>query len=65
QEIVKDGINGALLEEESINALVKGLHKMLALSEQELYNLRQNAFDTWSQQFNAEKNYKDMINLLK
>jgi glycosyltransferase involved in cell wall biosynthesis len=58
-EIVKDGYNGYLLNVIATPEEIAGtITRYLALSEAEKREMRVNAFKTWDELYNAEKNYQ-------
>lgn len=67
-EIVEHNHNGLLLPSNpSPEELAIALRKFMHLSEEERNTYRQNAFNTWNEKYNAEKNYtvfvKEILNL--
>lgn len=61
-EIVKDGYNGYLLNViASSNEIANAITKYFALSDSKKNEMRANAFKTWEESYNAEKNYKIFI----
>lgn len=58
-EIIKDGINGFLMPADvSAETVAKYIQKYLDLSPEEKNRLRQNAYKTWNERYNADKNYR-------
>ena len=62
-EIVTDGVNGFLLPPNvSAEIVAKTIEKYYGLTINEKNKLRKNAYITWNEKFNSEKNYNDFIN---
>ena len=59
-EIVKDGYNGYLLNVNAASAEIANvITNYLSLTDTQKSELRQNAFKTWDESYNAEKNYRE------
>lgn len=59
-EIVKNGFNGFLLSENPTVEEVDNTIRMFCnLSDQDKCKMRQNSFNTWNTEYNAEINYKE------
>ena len=64
-EIVKDAYNGYLLRPDCTSAdIAAAIQRYVNLSEEEKIGMRINARKTWEEEFNAEKNYPEFIQLL-
>lgn len=65
-EIIEDGKNGYLLSANpSINEIIEKLTQLYEMSEDEYFNMRKSAFNTWESKFNAESNYSELIYNIK
>ena len=65
-EIVIDGVTGWLLPPNPEPALVaEKISEIFEMKDAEKKKIRQNAYDHWQKNFNAEKNYPAFVNLLK
>jgi colanic acid/amylovoran biosynthesis glycosyltransferase len=61
-EIVKDGYNGYLLSVIATpDEIARAITKYFALSATEKEQMRNNAFKTWNEHYNAERNYQTFI----
>ena len=61
-EIIQGGINGVLLKADSgANEIAAAIINFHSLSEAEKNKFRSEAFNTWDEKFNAEKNYSSFI----
>ena len=61
-EIVKDGYNGFLLSADATpEEVAENIKKYYFLPGEEKLKMRENAFRTWDEEYNAEKNYKDFV----
>lgn len=61
-EIVRDGMNGYLLPlTDDIKVIVEALEKFYTLPMNEKMILRAEAFETWNQFYNAQKNYESFV----
>lgn len=64
-EIVNES-NGFLISNNpSCEEVVDAINKFKSLTEDEMINIRKNAFDTWKMKYNADKNYMDFIEEIK
>mgnify|MGYP001235183089 CR=1 FL=1 len=64
-EIVKNGYNGFLLRANpSPVEIAEALTKFYNLTVDEKNKMRQNAYTTWDQEYNAKKNYKSFIDAI-
>lgn len=64
-EIVNES-NGFLLSSHpTVEEVVECIHKFKSLKEDEIINIRKNAFYTWESKYKAEKNYMDFIEEIK
>ncbi len=62
-EIVKDGYNGFLVSQNPTpEELAKTISRFISLSDEENKQMRKNAYKTWFEEYNAEKNYKAFVN---
>ncbi|NTW34232.1 MAG: glycosyltransferase, partial [Bacteroidetes bacterium] len=62
-EIVKNEYNGFLLSENPEPAEVTGvIEKFYNLSDEKIKTLRNNAYTTWNELYNADKNYTKFVN---
>lgn len=62
-EIVKDGFNGFLLTPNpSPKEIKETINKFNNLSHEQRLTMRKNAYDTWNNDYNAEKNYQKFVN---
>ena len=65
-EIVIDGYNGFLINPNSTSSDVSQIiNKFYTLKLNEINDLRNNAFLTWKKKFNADSNYKLLINQIE
>ncbi len=65
-EIIEDGVNGFLMPPNPTAKEVSVyIQKYLDLSIDEKRQFRLNAFKTWQEKFDAEKNYQEFINQIK
>lgn len=63
-EIVKNGVNGVLINKDiSSKKLAKAIDNILE-DKENLYIMRRNAKETWENNFNANKNYKQFYDML-
>lgn len=61
-EIIENGKNGYLLSSHpEASEIIEKLSKLYHLDEENYFNLRRNAYQTWKDKFNAEINYSDLI----
>jgi len=64
-EIVKNGINGFLLSQDPTpKEIAETILKFHNLSEDEKLTLQKNAYNTWKNKFNAEKNYQEFVDII-
>lgn len=64
-EIVKDGFNGyLLLPNPTSEEIAETITKFYSLSVAEKLLMRQNAYNTWNEEYNAEKNYTTFVDQL-
>lgn len=65
-EIIKDGVNGFLMPSDaSAETVAKFIRKYLDLTTEEKNRLRRNAYKTWDERYNAEKNYSKFTTQLQ
>lgn len=62
-EVVKDGYNGILSEDCTVESYVKALKRFLAMSEQEKQVMRENAFLTYKERFTIERCGEEYLKL--
>ena len=64
-EIVINGYNGILVDPKEDNSLIaKSLDGLLSMPQEEYIELRNNARTSWEKSFNAERNYREFIEVL-
>ncbi|MEI6122910.1 MAG: glycosyltransferase [Bacteroidota bacterium] len=64
-EIVIDGYNGFLVSKNPTpEELAKTISKFISLSDEENKQMRKNAYNTWFEEYNAEKNYKAFVDTI-
>jgi glycosyltransferase involved in cell wall biosynthesis len=62
-EIVNDGYNGFLLSQNPTpQEVADAIIHFYNFSDEEKNHLQQNAYNTWFEEYNAEKNYIEFIN---
>ena len=62
KEIISDSYNGFLMSNlPSKFEVADTIKKFYELSEEEILKMRQNAYNTWGEKFNGNKNYKNFI----
>jgi len=65
-EIVKDGCNGFLLQQDPIaEEIAEAIKKYHFLPESEKNLMRENAYKTWDEEYNAEKNSAKFIKIIR
>lgn len=65
-EIIEDNENGFLMPAElSSEKAAEFLNKYISLSSSEKQIFRQNAYKTWKEKYNAEKNYREFAKKIK
>lgn len=61
-EIIEDKINGYLMSANpEVSEIIEKLTQLYNLNEEDYFNLRKNAYQTWQNKFNAEANYSELI----
>jgi glycosyltransferase involved in cell wall biosynthesis len=64
-EIIEDNVNGFLIPADPTPEIVSEyIKKYINLTLEEKEEFRLNAFNTWKEKYDAEKNYKDFINCI-
>jgi len=65
-EIIEDGKNGYLLSANpSTNEIIEKLSQLYHMKEDDYFNMRKNAYNTWENKFNADSNYSELIYNIK
>lgn len=65
-EIIEDNVNGFLMPADlSAEKAAEFINKYFFLSNSEKQIFRQNAYKTWKEKYNAEKNYRDFADKIK
>jgi colanic acid/amylovoran biosynthesis glycosyltransferase len=64
-EILTQGVNGILLSENiSAEEIAGNITRFLQYTPEEKQEFRQNAYNTWAENYNAEKNYKSFVDTI-
>ena len=65
-EIVKDGYNGFLLcQDPTAEEIAEAIKKYYLLPESEKLKMRENAYKTWDEEYNAEKNSAGFVEIIR
>jgi len=64
-EIVKDGFNGFLLRQDpTAEEIAEAIKKYHFLPESEKMKMRENAYKTWNEEYNADKNSAGFVSFI-